>query len=189
MPTTRELSYALYGAWLLARRNPTGLMFFDSSVEGCRRSFAAGVLIYPAYLILLGLDLPDATWRDSGAFQLLIVQTIAYVTAWAALPLAFFALCRLLGREERFLAYVTAYNWSQILQYTVLLAVLGLKTSGLLPGALGALIVDVGVLLLYVYCWYIARVSLQIGGLQAVAFVLVDIVLSRAILNVADAIG
>ena len=189
MPTSRELSYALYGAYLLARRNPTGLMFFDSSVDGCRRSFVAALLIYPAYLILLALYLPEARWVETGLFRVLVVQTIGYVTIWAALPLGFLVLCRFIEREERFLGYVTAYNWSQVLQIALLLAVSGLAASGLLPEVAGALVAEICVLLLYVYSWYIARVALQIGGLQALAFVLLDIVLSKAVIRIADALS
>jgi hypothetical protein len=189
VPTTRELSYALYGAYLLARRNPTGLMFFDGSAAGCRRSFVAGALIYPAYLILLGLYVPEATWAGAGVFRVLAVQTIGYVTIWAALPLGFLVLCRIIDREQNFLAYVTAYNWSQVLQVAVLLAASGLGASGLLPGAFGALVAEVCVLLLYVYSWYIARVALHIGGLPALAFVLLDVVLSKAVIRIADALS
>jgi hypothetical protein len=186
VPTTRELSYALYGAWLLARRNPTGLLFFDSSVEGCRRSFAAALICFPACFVMLGLRIPEAAWQGDGILRTLLVQTIAYVMGWAASPLAFLLLCRIVEREERFLAYVTAYNWSQVLQYAFLLAALGLQASGLLPATAGAFIVELGVLLLYVYSWYIARVSLHVGGFQAVAFVLLDIVVSVAINRVAE---
>jgi hypothetical protein len=186
VPTTRELSYALYGAWLLARRNPTGLLFFDSSVEGCRRSFTAALICFLPFLILLGLRVPESAWHGDGVTRMLAAQTIAYVMGWAASPLAFQFLCRLVEREERFLAYVTAYNWSQVLQYALLMGIVGLTASGLLPPLAGAVLLELAMLLIYVYSWYIARVSLHVGGFQAVAFVLLDLVLTVAISRVAD---
>ena len=186
MPTTRELSHALYGAWLLARRNPTGLLFFDSSAAGCRRSFAAALICFPAFFVILGIRLPESVWQSDGVWRMLSAQTIAYVMGWAASPLAFHLLCHLIERDERFLAYVTAYNWSQVLQYALLLAAIGLKASGLLPPVAGGVLLELCLLLTYVYSWYVARVSLHVGGLQAVPFVLVDLVLSVAISRVAD---
>jgi hypothetical protein len=186
--TSREVSYALYGAYLLARRNPTGLMFFDRSVDGCRRSFVAAVILYPFFLILLGLS--DEVWRpEADAFRVLVVHTIAYVTIWAGLPLGFFGLARLLDREENFFAYLTAYNWSQLLQVGILLAATGLKASGLLPPLASGLVSEICVLLIYFYCWYIARVALHISGLQALSFVLLDLVTALAVNRVADALS
>jgi hypothetical protein len=186
VPTTRELSYALYGAWLLARRNPTGLLFFDSSAAGCRRSFTAALICFVPSLILLGLRVPEAAWHGEGAVRMLAAQTIAYVMGWAASPLAFLFLCRLVEREDRFLAYVTAYNWSQVLQYALLMGVIGLAASGLLPPLAGGALLELAMLLIYIYSWYVARVSLHVGGFQAIAFVLLDLVLSVAISRVAD---
>jgi len=51
VPSAREMMYALYGAYRLARFDAGGMRYFDASIDGFWRSFFAAVLIAPFYLI------------------------------------------------------------------------------------------------------------------------------------------
>ena len=53
MVTSREVVAALYGAYRLARFDPSGLALFDATIAGFSRSFFAAVLVAPVYLVLL----------------------------------------------------------------------------------------------------------------------------------------
>jgi hypothetical protein len=114
------------------------------------------------------------------------VETIAFVISWTAFPLLVLPLARWLGRDDRFLPFMVAYNWSQIPQ-TVLFVLVGLDgATGLLsPSAAGVagLLATIAVL---VYEWFIARVGLMVTRAQACLVVIIDILLGTILGRVAD---
>src|SRR5687768_1174023 len=128
-----EVQLAVGGALRLARGDRRGLGFFDTSIDGFWRSFRAGLICYPLYLLLLSFRIGTAQWEAAGAVPVIAVETIAYVIAWVAFPLLILPLARWLGREDRFLPFMVAYNWSQI-PTTVLFVLIGLNgATGVLP--------------------------------------------------------
>ncbi len=132
-PAWTEVQLAVGGALLLARGDRRGLGFFDASIDGFWRSFRSGLICYPLYLLLLSFRIAGSRWAASGAVPILAAETIAYVIAWVAFPLLMLPLARWLDRDDRFLPFMVAYNWSQIPQ-AVLLVLIGLDgATGLLP--------------------------------------------------------
>lgn len=180
-----ETQLAIGGALKLARGDARGLGFFDISLDGFWRSFRAALICYPMYLILLALRVTEAQWAASGIGRIVAVETIAFVISWTAFPLLMLPLSRWLGRENRFLAFMVAYNWCQIPQ-TVLFLIVGLDVAtGILPGAAAEVAGLAAAAAVMVYEWYIARVALAIPGLQAVLVVLMDLVLGTVLSQVA----
>ena len=57
---------ALAGSLRLARGEPTGLSYFDRSLDGFWRSFRAAVICYPLYLLLLSMRVSVGDWQRSG---------------------------------------------------------------------------------------------------------------------------
>jgi hypothetical protein len=180
-----ETQLAIGGALKLARGDARGLGFFDISLDGFWRSFRAALICYPMYLILLALRVTEAQWAASGIGRIVAVETIAFVISWTAFPLLMLPLSRALGRENRFLAFMVAYNWCQIPQ-TVLFLIVGLDVAtGILPGAAAEVAGLAAAAAVMVYEWYIARVALAIPGVQAVLVVLMDLVLGTVLSQVA----
>ncbi len=183
-----EVQLAVGGALRLAIGDRRGLKFFDSSIDGFWRSFRAGLICYPLYLLLVGFRVGAAKWEASGVAPILIVETIAYVITWVAFPLLILPVARQLRRDDRFLAFMVAYNWSQIPQ-TALFVLVGLAgATGLQPpsGAhLAGLLAAVAAL---VYEWYIARVALAVTGTQATLVVIIDLLLSTILGRIAQAL-
>jgi hypothetical protein len=180
-----EVQLAVGGALKLARGDARGLGFFDISIDGFWRSFRAAAICYPIYLILLALRVTDAQWADAGIGRIIAVETIAFVISWTAFPLLILPLSRFLGRENRFLAFMVAYNWCQVPQ-TVLFLIIGLDVAtGILPGAAGGFAGLAAAVAVMVYEWYIARVALAVPAPQAVLVVLVDLVFGSALSRVA----
>ncbi len=170
----------------LACGDRRGLGLFDTSIDGFWRSFRAGVICYPLYLVLLGFRVADAQWAASGIAPILVVETIAYVISWVAFPLLILPVSRGLGRESRFLAFMVAYNWSQIPQ-TALFVLVGVDSAtGLLGPSAAQFAGLLAVIASLVYEWYIARVALAVTGAQATLVVIVDLVLSTALGRVAQ---
>jgi hypothetical protein len=175
MPRWAELWRALYGAWRLALADRRALHYFDLSHRGTWRSFWAAAYCYPFFLLERWLELPAENVGNAGLGHIFLVETIAYVIGWTAFPLAVLALCRWLGREERGFDFITAYNWSIILQTAVFVAIglLGLT----LPDSSAVALQRLGLVAALVYEWFIAFVAIGSGVWIAGLVVLLDIVL------------
>jgi hypothetical protein len=178
MPDREEVLRSLYGAYRLARLDPSGMGYFSLTVEGFWRSFFAAVLVAPGYAVLVARELlarPDA--YDLG--WALLIQVLAYALSWAAFPLAAVVMIRLLGLSGNYVALIVALNWAAVIQVGLFLAalVLGLATPALLGGLL-LIIVTVSILF---YQWFVTRTALQTSGGVALLLVLVDLVLNTGI--------
>ncbi len=188
VPAWTEVQLAVGGALRLACGDRRGLGFFDTSIDGFWRSFRAALICYPLYLLLLGFRVAAPQWEASGIAPILVVETIAFVISWVAFPLLVLPLARWLGREDRFLAFMVAYNWSQIPQ-TVLFALVGLDgATGLLAPSAAQFTQLAAAVAVLVYEWYIARVALAVPGAQATLVVVVDLVLGTALGRVAESL-
>jgi hypothetical protein len=187
-PAWTEVQLAVGGALRLAVGDRRGLAFFDTSIDGFWRSFRAAAICYPLYLFLLGFRVDAPQWAASGAAPIILAESIAYVISWVAFPLVILPLSRWLGRENRFLAFMVAYNWSQIPQ-TVLFALVAVDGAvGLFPPSATHFAQLVAVVAVLVYEWYIARVALAVSGAQAAVVVIVDLVLGTALGRITEAL-
>jgi len=186
--TWSEVRLAVGGALRLAVGDRRGLGSFDASIAGFWRSFRAAVICYPFYLFLLAFRVSHAQWQHSGIATILVVETIAYVISWVIFPLVILPLCGVLRRDDRFLTFMVAYNWSQVPQ-TALFTVIGIDgLTGLLPpGSLPAAELTAAVATM-IYEWYIARVALSVGAAAAMLVVVIDLVLGTALARLAEAL-
>ena len=188
VPAWIEVQLAVGGALKLARGDRRGLGFFDTSIDGFWRSFRAGLICYPFFLILLAFRVSAAHWEASGVMRIVIVETIGYVISWVAFPLLMLPLSRWLGREDRFLPFMVTYNWSQVPQ-TALFVILAADTaSGLLPHAVAQFADFAAAVAVLLYEWYIARVALAVSSSQAVPVVLLDLVLGSVLSRITEAL-
>ena len=176
----QEVQLALLGALRFARGDRAALACFDRSLDGFWRSFRAAVITYPLFVILLRMRLPAADWAASGGLHIVLVETIGYVISWVLFPLVMLPLTRALGREHRFFDFMVPYNWSQVPQ-SALFVLAGL------PGGPAVKVIEfAAAYAVLVYEWYIARVGLDISRFGAAGIVLLDIVLSLAVGQVAS---
>jgi hypothetical protein len=175
MTTASEISTGLRGAFVLARLDPGGMAYFDRSAAGFVRSYRAAIIIYPVFLLMLALPGGgDADTPSVDGFRIFLVETIGYVIGWTAFPVLMLPLSRFLGREERWLGYIIAYNWAQIPQQLLALASTLLVAGGLLPAPPVFAVTIVAVL---VYGAFIARVALDVSRTVATMIVLLDFTL------------
>jgi hypothetical protein len=183
IPDRAEVLRSLYGAWRLARADVTGMQHFNFSVEGFWRSFFAAIIVAPGYALLVVQRTLD---REEG-YELgstVVVESIAYLAAWAAFPLAAVVLTQLLGLGRHYVELIVAVNWSAVLQIAAFLAAVAL--SLILPEGLGALLLAAVTGTLMLYQWFVMRTALQTTGGVALALVLVDLLLSAVINLSAD---
>ena len=190
MPATAwlEVRLALVGALRLAKGDRGGLSCFDRSLDGFWRSFRAAVIAYPLYLILLMMRVTIAEWERSGGFYIIVVETIAYVIAWVAFPLAMLTVTRWLNRSHRFFDFMVPYNWSQLPQ-SALFVLVGLQSTSDAISAQPAQVIKIAAAIAVLgYEWFIARVALETTAAAAALVVLVDLVLGVLISHVASSL-
>lgn len=179
VPSLRDVSHGMYGAWRLARLDPSAMVWFDRSSDGVWRSFWAAAIVYPAFIMLVALQVNPEQWLASGPFHILLVESIGYVVSWTAFPLVILAFCRWLERDEQSLDFIIAYNWSQVLQTA--LASGAVLAARLLPPVPAAVLSLVTVVAQLGYEWFIARTALEAGGVAATVVVLIDVVLGEIV--------
>lgn len=115
MSLAEEASRSIQGAWRLLRRDPAAPQAFNATLEGFWRSFTAAVVLLPLYIAYRSFAGPSAETEGAAPFTRWSVALLVYATSWALWPLIAFYLTRALGVGERYLGYMVAYNWSQLL--------------------------------------------------------------------------
>lgn len=185
MVTAREVVTALYGAYRLARFDPSGLAFFDATIAGFWRSFFAAALVFPVYLLLLLIRYAQLVDTVS-PFRFFAVEVIAYVIAWLAFPVIMASLARTIDREAFFIRYIVAYNWGAVLQNSLYLPIAILATSGLLAGSSANVLGLLALCLIIIYVWFITRTALEVAGGMAAGIVGMDFLLSILINGFAE---
>lgn len=176
MITAREVSYGLFGAWRLAHLDSRGMDYFDISVEGFWRSFWAAALMAPFYAVLVLLQLNERA-IDWDPLRVLLVEAVGYVVAWTAFPLAAFYLLAALGKQQRYVGYIVAYNWANVVQMAVMLPVAALDASDGLPPAVSGMVFLAAFAAVMFYQFFVARVALEIDMPTAAGLVFIDLML------------
>lgn len=185
-PRLTEIAYAVYGAWRLARFDEGGHQYFENSPGAFWRSFFAAVLVAPGYIILAVLHYRDMT-LGANVPSILIIQALTYCISWMAFPLVSHVMASVIGREDRWVGFVVALNWSKVIQMAVFLPLALLAATGIAGEEGGATITLVGLAAILTYQWFVTRTAFRITGMQAVGFTGVDMVLGIAITSFADA--
>jgi hypothetical protein len=170
----------VFGAWRLARRDPRGLVWFQTGPEGFWTSFWGPALVFPAFLILQVLD---GTFEDE-LLRPLVVHLIAYVAAVVAFPLAVSHIADGLDKGRHYIRYIVAYNWSAVIQMAVLLPAVLL--AHLFPGNAFAMFNLAVTLALLVYQAYIAHVALDVPPAHAGMLVVLDLMIGALVQMIAD---
>ena len=176
MVTGAEFTRAVYGAWRLALLDRKGLDFFDATIEAYWKSFNAAAIVAPAYALLLILRLYEVDTR-AGPIAIAAVETLAYIIGWVAFPLIMIYVCDRLGRFDRYLRYIVAHNWSNVIQIAVFLIVT-IFAKGFLGGGQAVFLGLAATVAILFYQWFIARCALEVSAGGAAAIVGLDLMIS-----------
>jgi hypothetical protein len=187
MITAAEVARAIQGCWRLARLDPSGMDFFDKTIDGFWRSFWVAALVAPAYLVLRDIQL-SVIEVTAGPLRHIAAELIAFAILWVAYPLAMFHLTRLMDRSEKYVGYIVAYNWSHIFQFAFLLPILLMvPNEPAVPGAWATFILAAN-LVVFLYVGYIAKTALNISTMMAAGVVALDVALLNFISGIRDTI-
>ncbi|MXP63942.1 hypothetical protein E0493_11360 [Roseomonas sp. M0104] len=119
--------------------------------------------------IFLVLDASFAASPRAAAAEL-----TGYVTGWAAYALATLPVCRSIGREMHWPRLVAAWNWTNLLQYLIML-VIAVVSALPSPGWLREVVTVSGIGYALWLQWFAARSTLRVSSLAAAGFVVLDL--------------
>jgi len=181
-----EMLNGLYGAYRLLRLDPRGMAFFNISEEGFWNSFKAAAIVFPLFSLLILVRYATDTIATP-LWRYISIETIAYVIGWIAFPVVMAGVCRQYQRADRYVGFVTAYNWAAVLQNAIYLPIAILSVSGRITTG-GGLLVLVTMAVIIVYNWFIAKTALEISAPAAAGVVIIDFIVSFAINMYAEAL-
>ena len=166
----------LRGAFMLARGRPEGLMLIEETGAGATRSFWAAAICLPGFLALRLLAWSGAEEPPRGIIFALAAELVGYAMTWAGYALASHPMAQAAGRGKEWTHFVAAWNWGNVVQYLLLLALAVLASLGLpktLTYGLGLAVFGYALWL----GWFIAKTALTVPGGRAAIFVLLDLLL------------
>jgi len=172
-----EAAYALYGAARLARYDPAGLGFFGNTAADALRSFQAALVALPIYALLLTIELSRAPVA-APLLKVVLVEGVAYVAGWAALPLVIYQIADSIGRRDRVHRFIAAYNWSVVLQAGALLVAAAIFSLDLLPADVARVLWLAVIVAVLAYQWFVAKVGLELSAAGAAGIVAIDLLIS-----------
>jgi hypothetical protein len=178
IPSRQEVTYRVYGAWLLARFDARGVQYFDDSPNAALRSFYAAVLTAPAFIVISLLSLATSELKeDMPAFIVLVVHTLFYVLLWVVAPVIIHRICQVIDRGDAFFRYLSANNWSNIITYHLNLVMVVLILGEILPAPVVGLLIFATYGYVIAYNWFIGLRCLDINALTAAGLVGLQLVL------------
>ncbi len=181
-----EILSSLRGAWRLFLRDERGYEYFNTTIGGFWRSFAVVILIFPLYFIAFQAEqqIMQSAAGDSAdiiAESSFASVSLALLIDWFAYPAVMALLARMFNLTGRYVPYIIAYNWTALLLMALLMPAFLLFLGGVItPGTAMGINFTLTIFVLYIH-WYIAFSALKISGIQASAFVAIDLLLSLTI--------
>ena len=186
-----EIARSLRGAWRLFMGKPDGMRFFDASIDGFWRSFGAIILVAPLYAVTALADrydmLTDANPTDDFAnAPYWAAKALTLALDWVTLPIVLGLIAGFIGIRRGYAGYIVARNWATVLMI-IPFAVIGLidllnivKTTALILPSLLALVAS------FRMSYEIARKALGATPDVSIAFVLLDFLVSLAVVMIAN---
>lgn len=170
------IAAGLAGAALLGRGRPEGIVLMESTPAGAWRSFVAAAICLPAFLALRFFG-----WAQAGAGmevlgRPLLAELITYALGWVVFPLITLRVAELWGRGAAWPRFIAGWNWINIVQYLIWLALavpVSLGASGLVVQ--GLTLASFGYLVWLE--WFTVRVGLGLSAGRATALVFLDLVI------------
>ncbi len=178
MPSLAEVGRGIYGAWRLMLFDAGGMAYFDTSIDGFWRSFFAAIIVAPAYVVFVAIDLASPETEALDPSWAAIVMGVAYLARVVAFPIAAVFVTRLLGVSARYVPLIVAHNWASVPPLLFMVPAELLAASG---SGIGGTIATFALLFILVYEWFVMRVALGVAAFTAVGIVVLDVLLGLII--------
>jgi len=131
----------------------------------------------PIFLLLRLLAWDIEGKPAAGPMAGLLGETLGFVIAWAGFALASHRFADIFGRAAEWPGFIAAWNWTNVVQYAVLLAVSAPTAFGLRGSVFGGLSLAALGYALWLE-WFVARGALRLPPGAAAALVGLDLLIS-----------
>ena len=118
---------------------------------------------------------------QSSAVSLASRSAVNLVLQWAAFTALMLVYTHGFGVGQRYMAFITIYNWCSVIATGCMMVPVLLHASGMIGAEFALVVVFFVFLLMLAYFWYVARQSLQTSGVIAAGIVAIDFFLNIAI--------
>jgi len=166
----------LAAAWLFARGRAAGLLLIPPGMDTARHSFLAALVCLPIFVVLRLI----AWWAQgappSGVPVALAGDLVGYTLGWVGFALASKLLADQAKRGENWPQFIAAWNWTNLVQYMLLVVLLVPSALGLpnwVSNAMGLVAVGYAMWLE----WFVTRTALGVQSSTAILFVVLDLAL------------
>lgn len=153
-----------------------GLALIAPTPEAAWQSFAAALICLPAFLAVRLLAWEGGGTPAAGPVLGLAAELLGYACRWVGFALATLPLAEAANRRAHWPHFIAAWNWAQVVQYTLLAALLLPTGMGLPAGiahGIGLSVLGYGLWL----DWFVTRHALRVPAWQAAAFVLLQVLM------------
>ena len=173
---------ALFAAWQLFLRRPGAISKFDNTVEASRYSFCGAIYALPIYWLLISIG-PDIVPETRSLLQTNLIHAIFYFLVWTMWPLAMWHLSKLVNKRSLFLRYLTAYNWSMVIQAAIWLVSFAIILSFSLTGSAARMATVLTICVVVLYHIHILRAAFELGVVPAAALASFKLILYQILLG------
>lgn len=105
-------------------------------------------------------------------------EIVGFALAWSGYALATLAAAEAAQRRARWPLFVAAWNYTNVVQYVVLLAASGVPVLLGLPEEVVQMLGLAALGYVLWLEWFVARTALGVTGMQAAGFVMLDVIIS-----------
>ena len=186
-----EIQRALTGAWRLFIGKPDALRYFDTSADGFWRSFRAIILVAPLYALTALADRRDMLTDtnpgdDFTSAQFWAAKALTLALDWVTLPILLGLIADFIGIKRGYPALIVARNWATVLMLIPFAGIALLDLAGI--GTPNSLVLPSLLALIATFrmSYAIARRTLEVGAEIAIAFVVLDFLVSLAIVLICN---
>ncbi len=180
-----EMSNALYGVYRLARLDPGGMEYFRNTPGAFWRSFKVALMVAPFYAGLLAIRYAMGE-VSTPPLRFIAVEAISYIVAWLAFPVIIEPLTRAMGRSDRYIRFIIAYNWAALLQNMLYLPLAMLSVTAVMSPDSSSFFGLIMLMMIMGLIWFIAKTALEISAAHAIGIVAIDFTLSLLVNGYAE---
>jgi len=178
----------LASAWLFARGKAAGLLLIPPGMDSARHSFTAALVCLPLFIVLRLIAWSVQGAPPSGVPVALAGDLVGYSLGWVGFALASKILADQAKRSANWPQFIAAWNWSNVVQYLLLVILLVPAALGL-PSWVGNVMGLVAVGYAMWLEWFVTRTALGVQSSTAIMFVVLDLALGLFIGSVTGRIS
>jgi hypothetical protein len=171
--TAREVVVGARGIAMLTFGQAAGIRAFTNDLAVTRRSFVTALFSLPIFLMFHVLDWLAGVGPIE-APHAMALDLLSFPISWAGFALISIPIVRMLGVEQQWPRYITAWNWSNLAQYGLLFV-----TSVPVVLHVPAIASETCALVGYGWAlwleWYVTRLALNLSPTAAALLVAVDV--------------